>query len=354
MGGMVFDGTVVHACVPTTSPIGTQGINQFTSFGPSSFIVGPNILSYNSPNVIGTYNSSINTLPLRGNFGDAEFAFINLTTASNSTMPLASGGLININASSQTVISSYSALNAPNSIDLLSSSSDVAIIGDSTYCAGVTLKTIGLITLTGGRSENITSVTGTTYSVAPTDRIILYTGNSGCNLSLPVTSGSGRILTFNTGILTNNGGNELILVPHGSDKIGNGLNGADWIIGVSGYNIVIQDTGAGIWTILSRSPGNASLVAITNYQILAADDMVICDTTSNIITVTLTSNPAVGERHEVHDIGGHAGTNNITVARNGNNINGVASNSVISTNYTVRTFVFLGGTVGWHATSQIP
>jgi hypothetical protein len=74
------------------------------------------------------------------------------------------------------------------------------------------------------------------------------------------------------------------------------------------------------------------------------------NTTGGAITVTLPSSPSVGDIVSIADYAGTAETNNITIARNGSNINGAASDLEISKNNSSITLVYVDGTQGWKAT----
>jgi len=71
------------------------------------------------------------------------------------------------------------------------------------------------------------------------------------------------------------------------------------------------------------------------------------DTTSAAITVTLPASPSAGDIVAVKDYAGTALTNNITIARNSSNIEGVASDAVLTTNSISTTFVYVDATRGW-------
>jgi hypothetical protein len=57
--------------------------------------------------------------------------------------------------------------------------------------------------------------------------------------------------------------------------------------------------------------------------------------------------PSVGDTIEIYDATGTAASYNITVARNGNLINGNAGNFIIDVNGSWYNFVFTGSTYGW-------
>jgi hypothetical protein len=71
------------------------------------------------------------------------------------------------------------------------------------------------------------------------------------------------------------------------------------------------------------------------------------NTTSGAITVTLPASPSAGDIVSLSDYAGTAATNNITIARNGSNIEGLAENAVINSTREARTYVYVDGTQGW-------
>jgi hypothetical protein len=71
------------------------------------------------------------------------------------------------------------------------------------------------------------------------------------------------------------------------------------------------------------------------------------NTTSGAVTVTLPATPSAGDIVAVADYANTAITNNITVGRNGSNIEGAASDLTINNNGASVTFVYVDGTRGW-------
>jgi hypothetical protein len=71
------------------------------------------------------------------------------------------------------------------------------------------------------------------------------------------------------------------------------------------------------------------------------------NTTSGAITVTLPATPSAGDIVSISDYANTSTTNNITVARNGSNIEGSASDLTIENNGIALTFVYVDGTRGW-------
>ena len=74
------------------------------------------------------------------------------------------------------------------------------------------------------------------------------------------------------------------------------------------------------------------------------------NTTSGAITVTLPASPTAGDLVGIKDYANTADTNNITIDRNGSNIQGVANNYVITIEGLAITLIYVDGTQGWVST----
>src|SRR6056300_468675 len=71
------------------------------------------------------------------------------------------------------------------------------------------------------------------------------------------------------------------------------------------------------------------------------------DTTSAAHTLTLPASAAIGDFIAIKDYAGTFGTNNLTIARNGHNIQGVTNDSLITTNRASLVLVYVDSTKGW-------
>ena len=87
----------------------------------------------------------------------------------------------------------------------------------------------------------------------------------------------------------------------------------------------------------SSVSSNITMAANNNYFV----------NTSAARTLTLPASPTLGDTIVIYDASGTAATNNITIARNGSNINAVADNAIIDVNQSSSLFVYTGATVGW-------
>lgn len=83
----------------------------------------------------------------------------------------------------------------------------------------------------------------------------------------------------------------------------------------------------------------------SNYTATANESIPI-DTNGGIFTITLPGSPAHGDRVEIFDAGGFTSTNPATIARNGNNINGAASDVLFNVDYEKVLATFITG-IGW-------
>ena len=72
-----------------------------------------------------------------------------------------------------------------------------------------------------------------------------------------------------------------------------------------------------------------------------------CDTTSAAFTVTLPASPAAGNVITLVDYAGTWDTNNLTIGRNGQNINGLTVNGIVNTERGAVNLVYVDATQGW-------
>ena len=93
--------------------------------------------------------------------------------------------------------------------------------------------------------------------------------------------------------------------------------------------------------------GSAMLaVEITANTNLSAGSRYFVSSSSSL-TLTLPASPALNDEIQILDASGNASTYNITVARNGNKINGGTGNLIIDTDGNWTTLLYTGSTYGW-------
>ena len=135
--------------------------------------------------------------------------------------------------------------------------------------------------------------------------------------------------------------------PGGSDKqIQFNDNGAFGCItmGTTGQVLTTDGTTASFGDI----SGGASWQAVktTGFTAVACEGYFI-NTTSCAITMTLPTSPSLGDFVSVIDYAGTFDTNNLTVGRNSQPIQGVAADLIVATERAGFTLVYTDGTQGW-------
>jgi len=115
------------------------------------------------------------------------------------------------------------------------------------------------------------------------------------------------------------------------------INGTTIALGASGTIVAGTD-----WQSVVTADGSTATTA-------SAGEGYFIDTTSATHTVTLPSSPTQGDEVHIVDYAGTFGTNNVTVGRNGSNIDGSASNATLATNRLNVRFVYIDATQGWKA-----
>src|SRR5210317_1418421 len=123
-----------------------------------------------------------------------------------------------------------------------------------------------------------------------------------------------------------------------NDRLANNtitINGTSIALGASGDIVAGTD-----WQAVTVADGSTGTTAV-------AGNGYFIDTTSAAHTLTLPSSPSIGDTVAIKDYAGTFGTNNLTIARNSSNIQGVANDSLISTNRASLTLVYVDATKGW-------
>ena len=110
---------------------------------------------------------------------------------------------------------------------------------------------------------------------------------------------------------------------------------------------VIVTDGSGNLSFVDNSGGTSwQAVATSNATVVSGNGYPV-NTTSGAKTMTLPSSPALGDEISFVDYAGTFDTNNLTVARNSKNIQGVAADLTVATERAGFTLVFTDSTQGW-------
>ena len=118
--------------------------------------------------------------------------------------------------------------------------------------------------------------------------------------------------------------------------------------------VYVNDGSSSQWVKTNPSGGGSSSstwVEKTAAYTAEAGDRLIVDT-STAVTITLPATAALGNEIRIIDGAGTASTNNITVARNGHNIEGSASDLTVDVDRAAFGLVYYNATQGWVMTER--
>ena len=122
--------------------------------------------------------------------------------------------------------------------------------------------------------------------------------------------------------------------------------------------VYYQDADSSQWVEVVGSQGPAGTdggldawAEKTSAYTAVAGNRLIVDT-STAVTVTLPASASIGDEVRIIDGTGNAGTNNITIARNGHKIQGDASDLTISTDRAAFGLVYYNVANGWVLTER--
>ena len=88
-------------------------------------------------------------------------------------------------------------------------------------------------------------------------------------------------------------------------------------------------------------------LTVTAAYTAVAGDQIMVNTTGGAITVTLPASPSTGDEVSFLDARGTFNTNNLTIGRNSQPIEGAATDDVLSTAGQSITLVYVDATRGW-------
>jgi hypothetical protein len=93
-------------------------------------------------------------------------------------------------------------------------------------------------------------------------------------------------------------------------------------------------------------------VKTTDFNAVAGEGYFVDTDSVGAVTATLPGSASAGDTIAIKDYAANFGTNSLTIARNGNNIQGVANDSEISTNRASVVLVYIDATKGWLFTNE--
>lgn len=249
-------------------------------------------------------------------------ALQNVTTGTNNTAAGQSAGLNVAGGGSNVCIGSGSG-------STLTSGTNNTLAGSSTNVSTNSLtNTIGLgngVTVDASNKVKIGDSAVTLIEVPTNSNIQTPSGEVGINRGLRVNGSTSGTLTFQPAATTSS---HSITMPSAQGDANtfprnNSSGNLSWV--------------RAQWVVSQKT---------TNYTAVHLDK-ILADTSGGSFTVTLPATPAVGDAVMIMDGANSFGTNSLTVGRNGENIQGIASDYTINTNNAWLEFVYCGATFGW-------
>src|SRR6056300_1193052 len=93
-------------------------------------------------------------------------------------------------------------------------------------------------------------------------------------------------------------------------------------------------------------------VKTADFNAVAGEGYFVDTNSVGAVTATLPGSPSAGDTIAFKDYAANFGTNSLTIARNGNNIQGIANDSEITTNRASVVLVYIDATKGWLYTNE--
>jgi len=151
--------------------------------------------------------------------------------------------------------------------------------------------------------------------------------------------------TTNCGTVTLGDSGDTIAIPAGVNLTSGGALTNSGTITNTG-----SITGVAITGTIDNQVNWQTTVKTTGFTAVAGEGY-FCNTTSAAFTVTLPASPSAGDLIGIKDYANTADTNNITIGRNGSNIEGVANDFVINVEGGSITLIYVDATKGWLSTA---
>ena len=146
-----------------------------------------------------------------------------------------------------------------------------------------------------------------------------------------------------------NGGTGATTLTANNVILGNGTSAPTFVAPSTTGNVLTSN--GTTWTSAVLPAGGLTYVVKTANYTTQDKEGVLADTSGGAFTVTLPATPATGAQVVVADSGSFWGTNNLTVARNGSTIGGLAQDLVCDITGASVQFVYDGST--WEVYAQI-
>lgn len=202
----------------------------------------------------------------------------------------------------------------------------------------------------GSQSITIAQGSGATVTVPTGQKVMIVTDGAGSGAAVTLANPTVSLATGVTGTLpVANGGTGATTLTANNVIVGNGGSAVNFVApGATGNVLTSNGT---TWASAVLPAGGLTYVVKTANYTTQDKEGVLADTSGGAFTVTLPATPATGAQVVVADAGANWGTNNLTVARNGSTIGGLAENLICDITGASVQFVYDGST--WEVYAQV-
>jgi hypothetical protein len=269
--------------------------------------------------------------------GQAAAYYTNASNIGSGTLSPSYGGTgVNNGAKTITIGGNFSTANS------FTTSGNFALTLTQTAATSVTLPTTGTLATLGG-SETLTSKTLSSATLSGT---LTANGSVGT---------AGQVLSSNaTGVYwatVSGGGGGGSAVSVSDTAPASPVSGDLWFDSTDGtLNLYYNDGTSSQWvSAINNQAYSAYVTKTVNYTAINRDN-ILADTTAGSFTITLPASPALGHSVVIYD-NGSWGTNNLTIGRNLNTIEGIADDFTLDISSIKVEFIYNGST--WQIYSSI-
>ena len=211
----------------------------------------------------------------------------------------------------------------------------------------IPLATAGTVTETGTQTLTNKTLTapkiGTSILDTNGNELFLLTATgSAVNEITYANAASGNNPTFTASGETNVG---VSILPKGTGKVT--IDNLTFPAADGSANQILTTNGSGQLSFVDNSGGTDWQAVKTGTYTAAAGQGVFANTTSGSFTVNLPASPTLGDEVTIVDYAGTFDTNNLTVGRNSEKIQGAAADLTVSVERAGLTLCYTDGTQGW-------